>query len=164
MSRLVLCDVQFLLALNRTRGLQYITRVLQVSQMSSYLLPGLRFNDCVFSEPVRLSDWTAPACGGVVVVLAHDPNWAPKPFRPLYFTEFGNNSRLSLTAPSVRDSIFAAVLPLPYSTTAQRSALRDELVAAYNPSCQSSAPVKRRHPIGFAPDPTPATDTGCPGV
>jgi hypothetical protein len=131
-----------------------------VSQISSYLLPGVRFNDCVFSEPVRLADWTPPTCGGIVVILAHDLNWAPKAFRPLYFTEFGNNSGHRLTVPSVRDPLFVAVLELPYSTTAQRHALRDELIAAYNPACQSTAPVKPRNPIGFAPELSPATETG----
>jgi hypothetical protein len=133
--------------------------------MSSYLIPGLRFNDCVFSDPVRLAEWIPPSCAGIVVVLAHDPNWAPKAFRPLYFAEFGNDAGRTLTAPAVRDPLFAAVLPMPYSTTAQRRALRDELVSAYNPACQaatdatsgaSPAPAKARRPIGFAP----ATETG----
>jgi len=137
--------------------------------MPSYLLPGVRFNDCVFSDPVRLADWTPPSCGGIVVVLAHDSNWAPKPFRPLYFAEFGNNSGRGLSAPPARDPLFAAVLALPYSTTAQRRALRDELVSAYNPACQAMAdaappacvtPIKPRNPIGFAPELAPATETG----
>jgi hypothetical protein len=137
--------------------------------MSFYLLPGIRFNDCVFSDPVRLADWTPPSCGGVVVVLAHDPNWAPKGFRPLYFAEFGNDAGRNLTAPPAREPLFAAALALPYSTTAQRRALRDELVSAYNPASQAAAgiaslpamtPARPRNPIGFAPQFAPATESG----
>jgi hypothetical protein len=51
---------------------------------------------------------------------------------------------------------------MPYSTLAQRRALRDELVAAYNPACQSTADatLKPRRTIGFAPEFAPATGNG----
>ena len=103
-----------------------------------------------------------PSCGGIVAVLAHDPQWAPKGFRPLYFAEFGNDAGRTLTAPDMREPLFAAVLPMPYSTLAQRRALRDELVAAYNPACQATADAtaKPRRTIGFAPEFAPATGNG----
>ena len=113
----------------------------QVYPMLSYLVaPGLRFNDCVFSEPVPFAEWLPPACGGVAAVLARDPNWAPKPFRPLYFSEFGNDARRSLgnvPLPAAAGNLYVAVLPLPFSTAAQRRALRQEFIAAYNPICQA---------------------------
>lgn len=113
----------------------------QVYSMSSYLVaPGLRFNDCVFSEPLPFAEWLPPACAGVVAVLARDPNWAPKPFRPLYFGEFGNDARRSqgnVPLPTAAGNLFIAVLPMPFSTAVQRRALRHELVAAYNPICQA---------------------------
>ena len=133
--------------------------------MSSYQA-GIRFNDCVFSEPVRLSDWTPPSCAGIVAVLAHDPAWSPRPFRPLYFGEFGNDfRRIAGTAP-----LLVAVLPMPYSTSAQRRALRDDLISGYNPIWQaksalhklfSPAPGEPRRPIGFIPPALPeAPSTG----
>jgi hypothetical protein len=118
---------------------------------------GIRFNDCVFTEPARLSDWTPPGCAGIVAVLAHDPAWSPRPFRPLYFGEFGNDTRgLAGSAPYL-----VAVLSMPYSTTRQRQALCDELIHAYNPILQGSEsmlhlftprPEVSRRPIGFMPE------------
>lgn len=109
---------------------------------SFWVAPGLRFNDCVFSEPVRLAQWLPPACAGIAVVLARDPEWAPKPFRPLYFGEFGNDARRPAECgrwarPAVGD-LYISILPMPFSTSAQRRALRNELVSAYNPICQAT--------------------------
>ena len=112
--------------------------------MSSYLLaPGIRFNDSVFSEPVPLAGWVPPGCAGIVAVLAHDSNWAPKPFQALYFSEFGNDPHRSPESRGVplgpfAGELFIAVLPMPFSTAAQRTVVRNELVAAYNPVCQAS--------------------------
>jgi hypothetical protein len=102
--------------------------------MGALLAAGIRFNDYVFSEPVRLAEWRPPKCAGFFVILARDPNWSPKPFQPLYFGEFGNNSRETFPADG---TLYAAALLLPYSTTGQRWSLRNELVWAYNPTCQS---------------------------
>jgi hypothetical protein len=74
----------------------------------------------------------------------HDPNWAPKPFQPLCFGELGNNGRqpllysdfARLVATAGSRTLLVSVLPMPFSTTAQRWALRDELISAYNPTCQ----------------------------
>jgi hypothetical protein len=139
--------------------------------MSSYCMkPGIRFNDCIFSEPVPLANWIPPGCGGIVAVLAHDPNWAPRPFRALYFGEFGNDSARIAGG----NHLFVSVLPMPFSTSAQRRVFRDELISGYNPSCQASSdigklferqtvgpePVAPRRPIGFMPQLTPASETG----
>jgi len=89
-----------------------------------------------------------------------DPNWAPKPFQPLYFGEFGNNAPAQsllaecrgVLAASSGKTLMVAVLPLPFSTTSQRQALRRELVQAYNPVYQSSDGAetgKPRRAIGF---------------
>jgi len=112
--------------------------------MPSFLLaPGLRFNDCVFSEPQLFAGWTPPACAGLIAVLARDPAWAPKPFRPLFFGEFGNDARRTSESRqwlgAAARELYIAVLPLPFSTSAQRRALRHELVSAYNPVCQATA-------------------------
>ena len=116
--------------------------------LGSYLLaPGIRFNDCVFSEPVRLDTWTPPPCAGLFGIVVPDLNWAPKPFQALYFGEFGNNaSRKTLLADcrnlidAYRDkTLMVSMLPLPFSTTSQRCALRNELVWAYNPPYQEAA-------------------------
>jgi hypothetical protein len=103
---------------------------------------GIRFNDCVFSEPMLLSHWTPPRCAFLYTILVGDPNWAPRPFQPLYFGESGNNAPERLLE-KVRDfaarlpgqEVFMAVLPMPFSTTAQRWMLRNELIWAYNPPC-----------------------------
>lgn len=111
--------------------------------MSGYLLPtGVRFNDCIFSEPVRLADWVPPGSAGILAVMARDANWAPRPLQPLYFAEFGNDARRSpesrgVTPGTPGDNLYVAVLLMPFSSAAQRTALRNELVAAYNPVCQS---------------------------
>src|SRR5579862_2720379 len=106
--------------------------------MNSYLVgPGIRFNDCMFSEPALLSNWTPPKFAGLFVVLAADTNWAPRTFQPIYFGEFGNNAR-SLPTGSIRipahcGPLFISVLPMPFSSSAQRTELRSQLAWAYNP-------------------------------
>jgi hypothetical protein len=106
---------------------------------------GIRFNDCFFTEPTRLSDWRVPKYAGLFVILAKDPNWAPQPYQPLYFGEFGNNTPEGLLSAnqlrlqrSERDTILlVSVLPMPFSTTAQRLALRNELLLAHNSAWQA---------------------------
>jgi hypothetical protein len=61
----------------------------------------------------------------------------------LYFGEFGNNEQPLLNVDSWvppmgrPHELFVAMLPLPFSTTAQRCALRNELIQAYNPISQA---------------------------
>ena len=161
--------------------------------MHSYIYTkGIRFNDCVFSEPTPLPGWTLPRFAGLFAVLAHDANWAPKPYQPLCFGELGNNGSHPLLASDFGRLVASAgcrtllvsVLPMPFSTTAQRGALRQELIAGYNPTCQLTGnnsnsrelshrvdeieqllsnlarmfepqPVPPRRPIGFQPAITP---------
>jgi len=60
------------------------------------------------------------------------------------------------------------VLPMPFSTSAQRRALRDELVSGYNPIYQTRSEIGRlfepppaaRKPIGFLAQLAPATESG----
>jgi hypothetical protein len=121
--------------------------------MNSYIaVPGIRFNDSVFSEPKRLVDGTLPKCGGIFAILGRDPNWAPKPFQPLYFQEFGNNSpNTVLSWHPIRwsrgadiDALYVSVLPMPFSSAAQRCEVFNHLIWAYNPVCQGSdAPAVR---------------------
>ena len=109
------------------------------------LAPGIRFNDCVFSDPIALAHGTLPGCPGLYVILAEDPNWSPKPFQPLYFGEFGNKTPGAViheeAARSLKGThgkrLYLSVLILPFSTTAQRWALCTELMSAYNPPCQA---------------------------
>ena len=101
---------------------------------------GIRFNDCLFTEPMRLAEWKVPQYAGLFVILAKDSNWAPKAYQPLYFGEFGNNTlevflpgnRGLLTGSDGDMAFFISVLPMPFSTTAQRWALRNELLWAYH--------------------------------
>jgi hypothetical protein len=110
---------------------------------------GIRFNDCFFGEPVPFANWTPPGCASLYAILVTDPNWAPRPFQPLYFGEFGNNTSLTAAQREItnlvpaprRETLFIAVLPLPFSTTGQRWLVRNELIWAYNPPCQ----VERAH-------------------
>ena len=105
---------------------------------------GMRFNDCVFSEPIRLAEWTPPRCAGLYAILIVDSNWAPKPFQPLYFGEFGNNAPRqailnqhgAMLSRFAGKDLWVATFPMPFSTLQQRWALRNELVWAYNPICQ----------------------------
>lgn len=108
---------------------------------------GIRLNDCVFTEPVALAGWRQPLFAGLATILVRDPNWAPKPFQPLSFAEFGNHATLeawlsnyaALLRVAQGRELLVAVCPLPFLTTAQRRALREDLVWAYNPPCQPAA-------------------------
>jgi hypothetical protein len=87
--------------------------------------------------------WVPPMCPGLFVILCKDVQWSPKPYQPLYFGEFGNNEQPALTlngwlpTASRVEALFVATLPLPFSTTAQRCTLQNELVQAYNPLSQA---------------------------
>src|SRR5580692_7505363 len=101
-----------------------------------FVPPGVRFNDALFSEPTLLSNWRPPGCGGIAVILARNSQWAPKPLQPLYFAEFGDYAP-SLPAGARAKDLLVSVLPMPYSTLAQRRALCRELAEAYNPPFQA---------------------------
>jgi len=141
-----------------------------------YSVPsGIRLNDCIFSEPVALAGWIPHQFAGISAIFVRDPSWAPKPFRPLCFNEFGNNAPPSawldnydvvLRAAQGKE-LLISVCAIPFSTTAQRRVVRDELIWAYNPICQADAQhtrsasepqplpepaIAQRHPIGFVPD------------
>ena len=152
--------------------------------MAYFVASGIRFNDCIFTQPVPFAECTFPRCPGLYVILAEDRDWGPKPFQPLYFGEFGNNapaavllgeaSHVARSAPG--KPLYIAGLALPYSTTSQRWALCRELIRAYNPLCQVAEPhtppgdlanqldaraneffgaiPERRRRIGFLPDTT----------
>jgi len=94
--------------------------------------PGIRFNDCLFSDPVPVGTWHPPSCAGIVVVLARNPQWGPKPLQPLYFGEVG-----SLPTSVRREDLLVGTLLMPYSTPAQRRVICSELVATYRPACQA---------------------------
>jgi hypothetical protein len=112
--------------------------------MNTTIRLGLRFNDCVFSEPTSLSHWTPPNCPCLYALLVGDLNWAPRPYQALCFGEFGNNGGERLlekardfAARLIGRELFVSVLPMPFSTTAQRWTLRNELIWAYNPPWSS---------------------------
>jgi hypothetical protein len=117
---------------------------------------GIRLNDCLFSDPMPLVGWNATHFAGIAAIFVHDANWAPRPLQPLYFGELGNNAPLSAWLTNYHELLHAArgkellvsVCPMPFSTTAQRRAVRDELVWAYNPVCQ---PGHMRVPASQAP-------------
>jgi hypothetical protein len=106
---------------------------------------GIRFNDYVFAEPKPLGEWERPRYAGILVILAKDANWAPKPFQALFFGEFGNNSRevllptgqMRLAGAAPAEGLWVSVLPVPFSTTAQRMEILQQLVWAYNPVWQA---------------------------
>jgi hypothetical protein len=107
------------------------------------LPPGIRFSDCVFTEPKRVSEWVRPQYPGVLAILGSDPNWAPKPLRPLCFEEFGPDAiELPLSLRRMLEHsaahLFVAVVPLPFCTSAQRRYVRDQLVSTYRPAWQST--------------------------
>jgi hypothetical protein len=137
--------------------------------MEPFAPKGIRFNDYVFSEPTPLTAWTPPHFAGLLVVQLQDEEWAPRRFQPVYFCEFGNNahqplaygeySRLMNFAGS--RPLYVSVLPMPFTTTAQRCSLRDELIWAYNPAWQAASGKRNAEPhpvemprrrIGFLPD------------
>ena len=115
--------------------------------MHSDLTVGIRFNDCFFTQPTSLAEWRPSQYAGLFVILLRDTNWAPRPFQPLYFGELGNNAPTAPLGdfacqfhPQGGVELFVATLPMPFSTTAQRLALRNELLWAYNPVCQAQIP------------------------
>jgi hypothetical protein len=120
--------------------LQYSTSSL--TQMPCYA-PGVRFNDCLFSEPATLAAWRPSVCAGILAILVRNPQWGPRPLQPLYFGEFGNDAArgTSLPANVHREDLLVSVLPMPYSTAAQRRAVCDDLIAAHNPVWQANRGV-----------------------
>jgi hypothetical protein len=122
-------------------------------------LSGIRFNDCYFSEPTPLAQWTPPRCAGLFVILTWDSNWAPKPYRPLHFGEFGNNLQqilrptdfTGMAGAAGTELLYVSAIAMPFSTTAQRRAIRAELVHAYNPVGQAG----EAHNQFFEPPPDP---------
>lgn len=97
--------------------------------MHSYLVPaGIRFKDYLFSEPVQLAGWRAPHCAGVIAILAHNPQWGPKPYQPLFF-----GACSQLPSHVRRNDLWVALLPMPYSTAQQQRDVCQELAAAYGP-------------------------------
>jgi hypothetical protein len=115
--------------------------------MPCYLAPpGVRFNDYLFTEPEPLASWRPPGCAGIVAILSRNPQWAPKPLQPLYFGEFGNNAAngvmIARAPENARlEELLVAVLPMPFSTVAQRRSLCRELIAAYNPAMQATGSI-----------------------
>jgi hypothetical protein len=146
-------------------GSVFVTLVTFMSMVPNSATPGIRFNDCLFSEPVGIGAWPRTKCAGLLAILVTDPNWAPKAFQTLYFGEFGNNAPLPLLpqdyarlmAAAQGRALYICVLPMPFSTTAQRFELRNELVRAYNPDAQTTATAMQQAPetprrrIGFMP-------------
>jgi hypothetical protein len=132
------------LALRSQPELHYVVILSMDRRMTS---SGIRLNDCLFTEPVSLVGWTPPHFAGIAAILVRDPNWAPKPFQPLSFAEFGNNAPMyawltnygTLLSAAQGRELLVAVCPLPFLTTAQRRAVREDLVWAYNPPCQPAA-------------------------
>jgi hypothetical protein len=107
--------------------------------MPCYVVPpGVRFNDCLFSEPATLAAWRPSGCGGILAILAPNSQWGPRPLQPLYFGEFGNDAARGMNLPANvrREDLLVSVLPMPYSTAAQRRALCNDLIAAHNPVWQ----------------------------
>jgi hypothetical protein len=110
---------------------------------------GIRFNDCLFSEPTRIEGWNPPPFAGIYAVLAADLNWAPKAFQALFFGEFGNTTPpasffhecAGLMKGAGERTLFVAVLPMPFSTSSQRWAVCNELVRAYHPIYQAETPL-----------------------
>lgn len=125
------------------------------------------------------ASFATPKCAGIIAVLVNDPNWAPKAYQVVYFGDFGYNTPggalpfnyQRLQSATHGRQLMVAVLPLPYSTTAQRRELRNELVGAYNPEFQRegtlnpvdefvashhhtyiTAPEAPRRRIGFMPE------------
>jgi hypothetical protein len=102
---------------------------------------GIRFNEYIFTEPQALVNWMPPKYAGLLVLLTKDANWAPQPFQPLWFGEFGNNAQHLAATRLIQipqtEHVFISVLSLPFSTTTQRCAIRDQLIWAYNPTLQT---------------------------
>ena len=119
-----------------------------------FAAPGIRFNDYVFAEPRPVAGWVPPKYAGVYVLLVRDTNWAPKPFQPLWFGEFGNNARQYVFANQHArlpggEPLFISVLPVPFSTTNQRWAIRNELISAYNPALQTEKNAQGTSDLAF---------------
>jgi hypothetical protein len=155
--------------------------------MHSYLVPGIRFNDYLFTDPVPLSGFRSPKFPGLLAILTRNPQWGPKPLQALYFGELG-----SIPATARHDDLLVAVLPMPYSNATQRRALCRELISAYSPMPTAELtrkveelearqqeqsqqilslltyigklfeplPVGPRKPLGFMPQVAAATESG----
>jgi hypothetical protein len=115
--------------------------MLEVKPMPCYVVPPcVRFNDCLFTEPLPVAMWRPTGCAGLLAILAPNSQWAPRPLQPLYFGEFGNDAArvMKLPANIHREDLLVSVLPMPYSTAAQRRALCNDLIESHNPVWQAN--------------------------
>jgi hypothetical protein len=112
--------------------------------MTCYVVPpGVRFNDSLFTEPAPVAIWRPTGCAGILAILAPNSQWGPRPLQPLYFAEFGNDAARGMNLPANihREDLLVSVLPMPYSTAAQRRALCNDLIASHNPAWQANRTV-----------------------
>jgi len=117
-------------------------------------MAGIRFGGYWFSEPEAVR--SAPVRrlldhAGLYVILAYDPSWRPRPFRPLYFGESqGIRSRASASHENYRSwsaqagllsPIYRAFCPLPGWTQGQRLRAESSLITQYGPPCNERLSV-----------------------
>lgn len=109
---------------------------------------GVMFGDRWFSAPAPLPGIAFPglrAQAGLYVVMVYDPQWGPRPFRPLYFGESDDiwnrctavHERFAAWRRAAGPSavLYRALSPMPGATRAQRQAAESALIARYAPPC-----------------------------
>jgi hypothetical protein len=105
---------------------------------------GIRFADCVFSEPVPIGRQGVPVhSAGIYVILIHDPTWGPRQFQPVFFSEFGPSHHSSVGPADVMGwhrvaagrGLYVAVHSVAPAEAHELPVLTRELVASYRPLC-----------------------------
>jgi len=106
---------------------------------------GIRFNNSIFTEPVRFSLALVPVSSGIYAILAADASCRPRPFRAIYFGESGDftqrvtrdHARFSDWTSEAGEAanLFVAFCPTPLLRAQQRRWVEHDLIARYRPAC-----------------------------
>jgi len=105
---------------------------------------GIRFGNCVFSEPVPLDRACLPVNStGVYVILTPDPTWGPRHFQPLFFGEFAGGLHCSITTTELSlcyraaagKGLLISVLAMPGAHVGDVILLKRRLIQDYAPIC-----------------------------
>lgn len=106
---------------------------------------GIRFDNCIFTEPVPFSMILPPVSSGVYAILVPDAVCRPRPFRAIYFGEaddfsqrvHGNHERFDDWMAEVREAaaLYVAFCSTPLLKAQQRRWVEHDLIARYCPAC-----------------------------
>ena len=103
---------------------------------------GIRFGDCVFSDPAPLAQFSLPPrSAGLYVILMPDTTWGPWQLQPLFFGEFGPEREVRMSQAqqtcclrvAAGRGLYFALYAVPHQHRWALSEIQRELTARYGP-------------------------------